>query len=170
MTGKAGKIGLGMLGVMLVLAMVGPALADEAKKEPVDRTGAAAVEAAGGDLNLALVNEYKAIAEAVEAYIDGGRQGSGEVMKKAFHPGANVYGFVDGQLVGGPIQKLYDLVDSRPPAGEIPYKIARLEAMEDVAMVRVDIDNWNGAKYCDMFTLVKVDGQWKITSKVSHKF
>jgi hypothetical protein len=167
---KAGKIGLGTVWAILVLAMAGTIFAGEAETKRVDRTGTAAVEAAGGDLNQALVNEYKAIAEVVDTYIDGGRQGSGEIMKKAFHPGANVYGFVDGQLVGGPIQKLYDLVDSRPPTGDIPYKIVRLEAMEDVAMVRVDIDNWNGAKYCDMFTLVKANGQWKITSKVSYKF
>lgn len=166
MTGKIGKLGLPALAAMLLLTMaVGAALAAEAETGPAPKETQAA-----GDGGQALVSEYKAIAAAVDIYIDGGRQGSSEIMKQAFHPGANVYGFVDGQLIGGPIQMLYDLVDSRPPAGDIPYTIARLEAMEDVAMVRVDIDNWNGAKYCDMFTLVKAEGQWKITSKVSHKY
>lgn len=167
MAGKAGKIWLGIVGALLAPAMAGVTLAGDFE------TGIAVQEKfkiAAKDADLALLNAYKTITETIDAYIDGGRQGSSEIMKQAFHPGANVYGFVDGQLVGGPVQKLYDLVGSRPPAGDIPYKIVHLEAMEDVAMVRVDIDNWSGAKYCGMFALVKVDGQWKITSKVSHKF
>lgn len=116
-----------------------------------------------------LVQQYEDIAKTIDRYIEGGRQGSGEVMKAAFHPGANIFGFVDGQPVGGPIQMLYDLVDSRPAAKEIPYKITRLEIMEDIAMARVDIDDWNGANYCDMFTLIKINNTWQITSKVSHR-
>lgn len=166
MTGKAGKMKLGSLVAALTLMAAlmtgGTVYADkEGVKKAVEETSEVSVD---------LVNEYKGIAQAIDTYIDGGRQGSSKIMQQAFHPGANIYGFVNGQLVGGPIQKLYDLVDSRPPAGEIAYNIASLEAMEDVAMVRVDIDDWAGAKYCDMFTLVKSDGKWQITSKVSHKY
>jgi len=31
---------------------------------------------------------------------------------------------------------------------------------------RVELDNWTGHKFTDMFTLLKTDGQWKIISKV----
>lgn len=166
MTGKAGKMRLSAflaaLALMVALTAGGLVYAD-------DKGNMKAADEAG-EVSAGLVDEYKRIAQTIDTYIDGGRQGSSKVMKQAFHPGANIYGFVDGQLVGGPIQKLYDLVDSRPPAGEIAYNIASLEAMEDVAMVRVDIDDWAGTKYCDMFTLVRNDGEWLITSKVSHKY
>lgn len=166
MIDKAGKMKLGSslaaLALMATLTVSGTVYADEqGDKKSFEETG---------EVSADLVNKYKEIAQTIDTYIEGGRQGSSRIMQQAFHPGANIYGFVDGQLVGGPIQKLFDLVDSRPPAGEIAYNIAGLEAMQDVAMVRVDIDDWAGAKYCDMFTLVKSDGQWLITSKVSHKF
>jgi hypothetical protein len=33
-------------------------------------------------------------------------------------------------------------------------------------VARVELDNWTGHKFTDMFTLLKTDGQWKIISKV----
>lgn len=116
------------------------------------------------------ISDYKAITEIIDIYIEGGRQGQSEIMKQAFHEGANIYANSHGQTVGGPIQLLYDLVDSKEAAGEIPYSISAIEIYQDIAMTKVDIENWAGAKYTDMFTLLKTDqGEWKIISKVSHQ-
>lgn len=109
--------------------------------------------------------ERIAIAATVDQYIEGGRKGSGEVMRQAFHHGANIY----SASGGGPIQLLFDLVDSKPPAGEIPYSVAGVDVAENIATARVEIDNWAGTKYTDMFTLLKTDEGWKIVSKVSYK-
>lgn len=109
--------------------------------------------------------ERAAIARTVDVYIDGGRRGSGAVMKEAFHEGANIYSAAGG----GPIQLLFDLVDSKPPANDIPYTIANLDVAGSIAMARVEIDDWAGTKYTDMFTLLKVGDGWKIVSKVSYK-
>lgn len=106
----------------------------------------------------------EAITRTIDQYIDGGRKGSSEVMRRAFHDGATIY----TAKGGGPIQLLYDLVDKKDAAKEIPYRIATLEIAENIAMARVEIDNWAGAKYTDMFTLVKDGEQWKIVSKVSY--
>lgn len=110
--------------------------------------------------------EREAILRTIDAYIDGGRAGSGEVMKQAFHEGATIY----TATAGGPIQLLFDLVDGKPAAKDIPYTVANLEVAEDIAMARVEIDNWGGVRYTDMFTLVKTGDGWKIVSKVSHKY
>jgi len=32
--------------------------------------------------------------------------------------------------------------------------------------VRVELDNWTGHRFTDFFTLVKIDGQWRIMSKM----
>jgi hypothetical protein len=37
-----------------------------------------------------------------------------------------------------------------------------------IAAVRLEIKNWSGANYTDLFTLLKIDGQWKIMNKVFH--
>lgn len=110
-------------------------------------------------------SEREAVLRTIDLYIEGGRTGSGAVMKRAFHDGANIYSAGGG----GPIQLLFDLVDGKPPAKEIPYTVPHLEIADDVAMARVEIDNWAGARYTDMFTLLKTGDGWKIVSKVSHK-
>jgi hypothetical protein len=35
-----------------------------------------------------------------------------------------------------------------------------------LAKVRLEIDNWTGSRFTDTFTLLKLDGQWKIVNKV----
>jgi len=35
-----------------------------------------------------------------------------------------------------------------------------------IATVRLELDNWTGTNYTDLFTLLKVDGHWKIMNKV----
>lgn len=37
-----------------------------------------------------------------------------------------------------------------------------------VATVRLEMDNWTGHRFTDFFTLLKVDGEWKIMNKVFH--
>jgi|GEM_PF-306050 len=110
-------------------------------------------------------DERAAIAAVIDTYIEGGKKGSGEVMKAAFVDGANIY----SARFGGPIQALFDLVDGHPAEG-IVYTIANLDIIEDIAMARVEIDNWSGAKYTDMFTLIKTADGWRIASKVSHRY
>ena len=111
---------------------------------------------------------YEGILRTVDQYIEGGRQGKSEVMKKAFHDEAGIFAYSNGKPVGGPIRLLYDLVDSKPPAGEIDYQVASVEIMGNIAMARVEIENWAGKKYTDMFTLLRVGDGWLITCKVSH--
>ena len=43
-----------------------------------------------------------------------------------------------------------------------------MDVVDSVATVRLELDNWNGSRYTDMFTLLKVDGEWKIMNKVFH--
>lgn len=122
----------------------------------------------GGEPSLySLTQEYEAVARAVELYIEGGRQGSSEIMKKAFHPQANIFGYVDGHPAGGPIQLLYDMVEGHP-GGDILYTITQLDITGNIALLKLDIPDWSGKHYTDMFTLLKMeDGEWKIVSKVS---
>jgi len=37
-----------------------------------------------------------------------------------------------------------------------------------IATVRLELDNWTGTNYTDLFTLLKIEGQWKIMNKVFH--
>ena len=47
-------------------------------------------------------------------------------------------------------------------------EIAGIDLAGTVATVRLQLDNWTGARFTDLFTLAKVDGKWKIINKVFH--
>ena len=114
------------------------------------------------------VSEYDAIAQAIEHYVDGARSGSGDEMKKAFHGDATIFGYAGPEFVAGPIQELFDWNDENGPATDIHARITSIDLADTVATVRLEIDNWTGDRYTDLFTLLKVDGQWKIMNKVFH--
>lgn len=112
------------------------------------------------------VNEYDAIARTIQHYVDGGRSGRGVEMKAAFHPDATIFGYVGEELFAGPIQQLFDWNDQNGPAPELEARIGSLDVTGTIATVRLELDNWTGHRFTDMFTLLKVDGEWKIISKV----
>ncbi len=114
------------------------------------------------------VRQHDAIAKTLQHYIDGARSGRGDDMKPAFHKDATIYGYAGADLFGGPIEQLFDWSDESGPAAELQARIASIDVAKTVATVRLELTNLNGAQYTDMFTMLKVDGEWKIMSKVFH--
>ena len=86
-------------------------------------------------------------------------------MKPAFHQDATIFGYAGTDLFAGPIQKLFDWNDQNGPATELQ---ARIASIGTVATVRLELDNWTGHRYTDLFTMLKVDGEWQIMNKVFH--
>jgi len=114
------------------------------------------------------VNEYGAIAKVVQVYIDGAKSGRGDDMKPAFHKDATIFGYAGADLFAGPIQKLFAWNDENGAATGLQARIASIDLIDTVATVRLELDNWTGHRYTDLFTLLKVDGEWKIMNKVFH--
>ncbi len=114
------------------------------------------------------VSEYDVIAKVIQHYIDGAKSGKGDDMRPAFHPDATIFGYAGADLFGGPIQQLFDWSDGNGPAKELKARIAKIDLVDTVATVRLELDNWSGSRYTDLFTMLKVDGQWKIMNKVFH--
>ncbi len=113
-------------------------------------------------------NQHDAIAKTIQHYIDGARSGKGDDMKPAFHEDATIFGYVGDDLFAGPIQKLFDWNDENGPATELQARIASIDLIDTVATVRLELDNWTGHRFTDLFTLLKADGEWKIMNKVFH--
>ncbi len=114
------------------------------------------------------VSEHDAIAKAVQHYIDGAKSGSGDDMKPAFHQDATIFGYAGADLFAGPIQRLFDWNDENGPAADLQARIASIDVVDTVATVRLELNNLAGSRYTDLFTLLKVDGDWKIMNKVFH--
>ncbi len=109
-----------------------------------------------------------AIAKVVQTYLDGARSGKGGEMKPAFHPDATIFGYIGADLFSGPIQKLFDWNDANGTASALQARIASIDVAGTIATVRLELDNWTGHRFTDLFTLLKTDGEWKITNKVFH--
>ena len=114
------------------------------------------------------LSDYNAIAEVIEHYVDGARSGSGEDMKPAFHEDATIFGYVGADLLAGPIRQLFDWNDANGPATALQARIASIDLVDTVATVRLELDDWTGHRFTDLFTLLKLGGQWKIVNKVFH--
>ena len=114
------------------------------------------------------LDDYERIASVVDVYLAGARSGSGAEMKPAFHSEATVYGYVREGLFAGPIQQLFDWNVKNGPAANLEARIASIDLVGSVATVRLELDNWTGDRFIDLFTLLKVDDEWKIMNKVFH--
>ncbi len=114
------------------------------------------------------VSEHDAIAKTVQHYIDGAKSGRGDDMKPAFHKDATIFGYAGADLFAGPIQRLFDWNDENGPATELQARIASIDVVDTVATVRLELNNLSGHRYTDLFTMLKVDGEWKIMNKVFH--
>lgn len=109
------------------------------------------------------------IAEVVQHYLDGAKSGKGADMKPAFHHDATIFGYAGTDLFAGPIQQLFDWNDQNGPATELQARIISIDEAGTIGTVRLELDNWTGHRFTDMFTLLKVDGEWKIMNKVFHQ-
>ena len=113
-------------------------------------------------------NDYDAIANVFQPYVDGARAGKGDDMKPAFHKDATIFGYVGADLFAGPIQQLFEWTDANGPSPQLDVQIAHVSRTDTAATARLEINNWIGHRFTDLFTLLKVDGEWKIMNKVFH--
>lgn len=116
-------------------------------------------------------SEYNAVFATANQYVEGLRVGSAEGVAQAFHKDAVMYGFTNGELLGGPIKNLFDFVQKNGSAPEITTRLDILAITPTTAVVRVDMEkDAIGADYNDYLTLIKIDGTWKVIAKVYHQF
>jgi len=113
-------------------------------------------------------SENNAITKIIQHYIKGAKSGKGDDMKPAFHKDATVFGYVGDDLFAGPIQNLFAWNDENGPATGLKSQIASIDLIDTVATVRLELDDWTGHRFTDLFTLLKIDGEWKIMNKVFH--
>jgi len=110
------------------------------------------------------------ISSVIQTYVEGGRKGDANIMKPSFRKNAIIHGHTDGGLLAGPIQLMFDFITESPPAPNLEANIVNIDLANTVATARVELTDWLGTRYTDMFTLLKENGTWTITSKVFHAY
>ncbi len=109
----------------------------------------------------------KAIEEIVGKYIEAGRTSDSSIMRAVFHENAQMSGPAEDGAFSGPIQALYDFVDSNGPATDLEMRIVSITISDErAASVVLHADHWHGKNFTDHFQLLKMDGTWKILSKI----
>ena len=105
----------------------------------------------------------------LELYIKGHATGNGDFWRQAFHSSARIEGIRDGKLVSRTVEEFAAGASGKPADDEAQRKrrIVTVEGTENAAFAKVELD-YPKVKFTDYFTLLKVDGEWKIMSKVYH--
>ena len=106
----------------------------------------------------------------LQSYFDGWYEADVEKLKMAFHDSCLLSCVIDGKLDQDPMPKVYDSVANRQsPASRGEARHDRILSIQQsspeiaLAVVQLSI----GAKlFTDYLSLVKLDGRWKIVSKV----
>jgi hypothetical protein len=128
----------------------------------------------GNTLANCYLVEYDAITRTMERYIAGAREGDGELMRPAFHPEATISGYCQGSEYSGSVEHVFEWITANGPAPDIEPRFARIEIIETIAIVHLEVDGWSGklagahSRATDVFTLLKLNGDWKITHKLFH--
>src|ERR1041385_4847687 len=111
--------------------------------------------------------ERGAITRVVEAYIDGARTGDADKLKAAFDQRAWMFGSLGGQRVDVPIAERIQMVKVQPTGESYEARITSVERVGDAARVTLDETGcWGSVSFTDFFGLSKIEGEWKIVSKV----
>ncbi|WP_084080133.1 nuclear transport factor 2 family protein [Edaphobacter aggregans] len=118
--------------------------------------------------------EHDAITRTMHCYIAGARAGDSNLMHAAFYPWATISGFCQGVEYSGSVKHVFDWITENGPAPNIEPRFARIEIIETIAVVHLEVQHWSGklaganARASDVFTLLKRNGEWKITHKLFH--
>jgi hypothetical protein len=118
--------------------------------------------------------EHDAITRTMDRYIAGARAGDGDLMRPAFHPQATISGYCQGAEYSGSVEHVFEWVTANGPAPNIEPRFARIEIIETIAVVHLEVQRWSGklaganSRASDVFTLLKLNGTWKITHKLFH--
>ena len=101
------------------------------------------------------IQDYEEIRKVAQLYIDGGN-GDSSIMKPAFHKNATIN--------GDPIQTLFDYVDKVGKTNSRAI-VDVLDAVNDIAVIRITMEDWHGQNFVDYHLLRKDENGWKIIAK-----
>lgn len=115
-------------------------------------------------------SESAAIRHVLQQYINGSYTADTDLLKTCFHPDALMAGYLDGALDVGTPQPFYDELEatkSSKDAGEnYQAEIGFIHIAGRIASAAIVEDSLLGVDYVNHFHLLKIEGQWRIVSKI----
>lgn len=115
----------------------------------------------------AQISEKDAARLPLENYIKGHATGDGEYMKKAFHSEGNLIFIRDGKFTTRSFADYIAGFTGKPAADEDKRKrmIEAVDVSGNAAVGKIILDYPN-VRFVDYMSLLKVNGEWKIVTKI----
>ncbi len=114
--------------------------------------------------------ELSSIRDTVNLYIDGLHTGNIEMLRKAFHPKAMMYGASPNNVTIVEIEGLFGFVAANtPPSKSGEPRQCFIKAIDYAglaASVEMTEESAFGNDYTNYFQLLKIEGTWVIVSKL----
>jgi hypothetical protein len=114
--------------------------------------------------------EEAAVRAALEHYLAGHATGDGKHFSMVFHPESKLFFNRDGQFATRTSAEYIAGASGKPAADEARRKrrIAMVDVTGDAAVAKVELD-YPDVFFTDYFTLLKVNGEWKIVNKTFNR-
>ena len=120
----------------------------------------------------AMGHQYSAVIEVLKAYYDALYRCDTECLAQVFHPRAHYVTASSGELLHLDMNTYFPIVEQRisPETTCEPYRfsIDSIEFVGNVTAIARMRSSMFSNDYIDSLTLIKIDGNWQIISKVFH--
>ncbi|MGX5858292.1 nuclear transport factor 2 family protein [Dyadobacter jiangsuensis] len=110
------------------------------------------------------------ILAVIDIYIEGLRLGRVDLLKKTFYKDAIMYGFsTENKITEGSVQHLYDIIEKNGALSNVTSTNSIQHRTSNTASVLAELKNTApNQNSTDYLSLMKINGEWKIISKVYH--
>jgi hypothetical protein len=111
--------------------------------------------------------EEPGVRAALNAYLEGHATGQADAFRRAFNPEARMLYAKDGHLVKTEITEYIARAPGKPAADEDRRRrsIDLVDIVGDAAIAKITL-TYPEVTFTDYMTLLKIDGEWRIVSKV----
>ncbi len=114
------------------------------------------------------VREYDEVRRVVQLFLDGESKGDVAKLREASHPDARMFGSVGGSRYDMPIAEFVELAVKEPgDTGNHRARIRSVQQAGDAAVAEVAEEGyWGSLSFIDYFQLARIEGTWKVVSKL----
>ena len=114
------------------------------------------------------IDEFNTVENLAKKFIEAVKNGNSEIVKPCFYEKASFFGQLNEDVYqSGSINEFYETIDKMGACGDdYTARVDVITLEKTIAAVRVIEDNWHGYKFTDLLIMNKINGEWKIVSKV----
>lgn len=110
-------------------------------------------------------SDYKLVEQTVSYYLDGGTNNDFETLKKAFHKNATMKFVRNGEYIEVNALEFFKKGMKPGPKSNRKTNISYINVTGNVASAKLEIE-YETFSFIDYMNLIKVDGEWKVVSKI----